>query len=163
MITRTYDGHEEYIISGNNSISLNGNLIFIALIGCISLSIALGFLFKGYWIILPFAGLEMILLAVMLLYCCHNNSMYEKIQIYEDKVNISSKYRKNKGFFEVNKYWASVVLNKPKLKGHPHRLFVRYKGREMEIGVMLEDKERLELAAMLNTSFKKGINNALFE
>ena len=163
MITRNFNDCEEYIISGNNSISLNGNLIFIALIGCISLSIALGFLFKGYWIILPFAGLEMILLAVMLLYCCHNNSMYEKIQIYEDKVNISSKYRRNKGFFEVNKYWASVVLNKPKLKGYPHRLFVRYKGREMEIGVMLEDKERLELAAMLNTSFKKGINNALFE
>jgi len=163
MIIRNFDGCEEYIISGNNSISLNGSLIFITLIGCISLSIALGFLFKGYWIILPFAGLEMILLAVMLLYCCHNNSMYEKIQIYEDKVNISSKYRRNKGFFEVNKYWASVVLNKPKLKGYPHRLFVRYKGREMEIGVMLEDKERLELAAMLNTSFKKGINNALFK
>ena len=144
-------------------ISYTGSLIFIIIISFISLAIALGFLFQGYWIILPFAGLEMIFLAVMLLYCCHNNSMYEKIQIYEDKVNISSKYRKNKGFFEVNKYWASIVLNKPKLKGHPHRLFVRYKGREMEVGVMLEDKERLELAAMLNASFKKGINNALFE
>ena len=32
----------------------------------------------------------------------------------------------------------------------------------MEVGVMLEDKERLELAAMLNASFKKGINNALY-
>ena len=163
MITRKFDDCEEYIISGNHSISYTGSLIFIIIVSFISLAIALGFLFQGYWIILPFAGLEMIFLAVMLLYCCHNNSMYEKIQIYEDKVNISSKYRKNKGFFEVNKYWASIVLNKPKLKGHPHRLFVRYKGREMEVGVMLEDKERLELAAMLNASFKKGINNALFE
>jgi hypothetical protein len=32
----------------------------------------------------------------------------------------------------------------------------------MEIGVMLEDKERLELAEMLNTSFRKGINNEIF-
>jgi len=162
MITRTYDGHEEYIISGNNSLSFHGSIIFISLISCISLFIALGFTIKGYWIILPFAGLEMIFLAVMLLYCCHNNSMYEKIQIFEDKVNISSKYRKNKGFFEVNKYWASLVLTKPKLRGYPHKLYVRYKGREMEIGVMLEDKERLELAEMLNTSFRKGINNEIF-
>lgn len=162
MITRKFDDCEEYIISGNNSISLAGSLVFITIISFVSIIIALGFLFQGYWIILPFAGLEMIFLAVMLLYCCHNNSMCEKIQIYEDKVNISSQYRKNKGVFEVNKYWASIILNKPKLKGHPHKLFVRYKGREMEVGVMLEDKERLELAAMLNASFKKGINNALY-
>jgi uncharacterized membrane protein len=155
MIAKKIDGCEEYIISGNNSLSFRDSVIFISLISFISLSIAIGFSYKGYWVILPFAGVEMILLAVMLLYCCHNNSMCEKIQIFEDKVNISSKYRKNKGFFEVNKYWSSIVLSKPKLRGHPHRLFIRYKGREMEIGVMLEDKERLKLAAMLNTSLKK--------
>ncbi|MAZ79139.1 MAG: hypothetical protein CMD72_00105 [Gammaproteobacteria bacterium] len=157
MIIKKIEDCEEYLISGNNSLSLRGSLIFISIISFISLFIAISFMFKGYWVILPFAGIEMILLAVMLLYCCHNNSMCERIRIFEDKVNISSKYRKNKGFFEVNKYWASVVLSKPKYKGYPHRLFIRYKGKEMEIGVMLEDKERLKLAAMLNTSLKKGI------
>ena len=96
MITRRVCECEEFIISGNNSLSLQGNVVFIFFIALISLTIAALFLLKGYWIILPFAGFEMILLAVVLLYCCHNNSLYEKIQIFEDTVNISSKYRQNR-------------------------------------------------------------------
>ena len=156
MITRRICECEEFIISGNNSLSLQGNVVFIFFIALISLTIAALFLLKGYWIILPFAGFEMILLAVVLLYCCHNNSLYEKIQIFDETVNISSKYRQNRGKFKVNKYWASVILSKPKLKGHSHRLFIRYKGREMEVGVMLKDEERLKLARMLNDSLNKN-------
>ena len=155
MIRRRFEEFEEYIISGNNSLSLQGNMVFVFFLSLISLTIAYLFLLKGYWIILPFAGFEMILLAVMLLYCCHNNSLYERIQIFDDKVNISSKYSKNRGNFEVNKYWASVILSKPRINGHPHRLLIRYKGREMEIGVMLKDAERIKLAAMLNDSLKR--------
>ena len=156
MITRRVEECEEYIISGNNSLSFQGNILFIVLIGLISMTIAALFLLKGYWFILPFAGFEMILLAIVLLYCCHNNSLYEKIQIFDETVNISSKYRQNRGKFKVNKYWASVILSKPKLKGHSHRLFIRYKGREMEVGVMLKDEERLKLARMLNDSLNKN-------
>ena len=156
MITRRICECEEFIISGNNSLSLQGNIVFIFFIALMSLTIAALFLLKGYWIILPFAGFEMILLAVVLLYCCHNNSLYEKIQIFDETVNISSKYRQNRGKFKVNKYWASVILSKPKLKGHSHKLFIRYKGREMEVGVMLKDEERLKLARMLNDSLNKN-------
>lgn len=156
MITRRICECEEFIISGNNSLSLQGNIVFIFFIALMSLTIAALFLLKGYWIILPFAGFEMILLAVVLLYCCHNNSLYEKIQIFEDTVNISSKYRQNRGEFKVKKYWASVILSKPKLKGHSHKLFIRSKGREMEVGIMLEDAERLKLARMLNDSLSKN-------
>ena len=56
---------------------------------------------------------------------------------------------RSKKEFDCNKYWAKFVLDKPRINGYPHKLLLRSAGREMVIGALLTDDERIKLANML--------------
>jgi len=140
---------KEFIIKPNNSLSWQGNKIFFFIFFFVSLIIAFAFAYSGMWLILPFAGFEMILLGSALTYCYIKNSQYEIVTIDDNRVSVSRINMRNKKVFGCDKYWAKFILNKPSFKGHPHKLVLRSSGREMEIGSLLTDKERIKLAGML--------------
>ena len=91
----------------------------------------------------------MILLGSALTYCYIKNSQCEVVKIDENKVSVALIKMRNKKVFNCNRYWAKFVLNKPRLSGYPHKLVLRSAGREMEIGALLTDEERIKLAKML--------------
>ena len=111
--------------------------------------IAISFAMVGMWMILPFAGLEMLLLGSALTYCYVKNSQCEIVKIDEKKVSVALINMRSKKVFDCNKYWAQFVLDKPRINGYPHKLLLRSAGREMEIGALLTDDERIKLANML--------------
>jgi len=140
---------KEFIIKPNSSLSWKGNKIFFFILFFLSFVIAFSFAMAGMWLIIPFTGLEMILLGAALAYCYIKNSQYEVVKIDDDNVSVSLIKLRTKKVFGCKKYWAKFVLNKPRLRGYPHKLVLRSAGREMEIGALLTDDERIKLAAML--------------
>ena len=146
---------KEFIIKPNNSLSWKGNKIFFFMLFFISFVIAFSFAMAGMWLILPFAGLEMILLGSALTFCYIKNSQCEIVKIDERNVSVSLIKSRNRKVFGCNKYWAKFILNKPRLKGYPHKLVLRSAGREMEIGALLTDKERITLAGMLKKNVEQ--------
>ena len=146
---------KEFIIKPNNSLSWRGNKIFFFMLFFISFVIAFSFAMAGMWLILPFAGLEMILLGSALTFCYIKNSQCEIVKIDEKNVSVSLIKSRNKKVFGCSKYWAKFILNKPRLKGYPHKLVLRSAGREMEIGALLTDEERIKLAGMLKKNVEQ--------
>ena len=146
---------KEFIIKPNNSLSWKGNKIFFFMLFFISFVIAFSFAMAGMWLILPFAGLEMILLGSALTYCYIKNSQCEIVKIDEKNVSVSLIKSRNKKVFDCNKYWAKFILNKPRLRGYPNKLVLRSAGREMEIGALLTDEERIKLAGMLKKNVEQ--------
>ena len=146
---------KEFIIKPNNSLSWKGNKIFFLMLFFISFVIAFSFAMAGMWLILPFAGLEMILLGSALTFCYIKNSQCEIVKIDENNVSVSLIKSRNKKVFGCSKYWAKFILNKPRLKGYPHKLVLRSAGREMEIGALLTDEERIKLAGMLKKNVEQ--------
>ena len=146
---------KEFIIKPNNSLSWNGNKIFFFILFFISFVIAFSFAMAGMWLILPFAGLEMILLGSALTFCYIKNSQCEIVKIDENNVSVSLIKSRNKKVFGCSKYWAKFILNKPHLRGYPHKLVLRSAGREMEIGALLTDEERIKLAGMLKKNVEQ--------
>ena len=140
---------KEFIIRPNSSLSWKGNKIFFFLLFFVSFIIAFSFAMVGMWVIVPFTGIEMILLGSALTYCYIKNSQCEVVKIDENKVSVALIKMRNKKVFNCNRYWAKFVLNKPRLSGYPHKLVLRSAGREMEIGALLTDEERIKLAKML--------------
>tara|TARA_B100001094_G_C17713953_1_gene568685 strand:+ start:89 stop:418 length:330 start_codon:yes stop_codon:yes gene_type:complete len=106
----------------------------------------------GMWMILPFTGLEMLLLGSALTYCYIKNSQCEIVKIDENKVSVALIKMRSKKVFDCDKYWAKFVLDKPRVNGYPHKLLLRSAGREMEIGALLTDAERIKLAKMLRSN-----------
>ena len=71
MINVEYNrqSHEgRIVLQPNRSISWRANRIFLLLIALITILIASAFALLGAWLILPFAGIEILLLASLLWY-----------------------------------------------------------------------------------------------
>ena len=149
MIQYTEGDFKEFIIRPNSSLSWRGNKIFFFMLFFVSFILAISFAMVGMWMILPFAGLEMLLLGSALTYCYVKNSQCEIVKIDEKKVSVALINMRSKKVFDCNKYWAQFVLDKPRINGYPHKLLLRSAGREMEIGALLTDDERIKLANML--------------
>ena len=128
----------------NNSLSSTGRLHVFAFIFVVSVGIAAAFAYFGAWLILPFAGLEMLVLYLAFRYIERHAADYELIEIDGDRVKVERFEAGCTRSQAFSRYWARVVVSED-----GSRLALRSHGREFEIGRTLSDAQRLELAQAL--------------
>lgn len=128
-------------------------LVFFALV-IISFGIAGTFALMGYWIVFPFAGLEMAVLGVALYLCAIRTTRCEVIRVENDTVEVIVGRHRPERRYRFNRHWAQVILNPPKAWGHPSHLLLRSHGRELEVGSCLNNEERQQLAKALEGSLR---------
>lgn len=110
--------------------------------------VAIVFAFQGYWLVLPFAGLEIGLLAWALETLRARENNYEVLTIDGDSVVLEWRQGKESGRREMNRRWLQVQCECVS-PGRDCHLSVRSHGRETEVGLYLSDEARLNLAATL--------------
>ena len=84
----------------NASLSWRGNLWFITSISVLALLISLSFSLIGAYVILPFYGLEILVLFISCYYLCRRNLRQEVITFSEQSVIIE------KGTGQPQQYWC---------------------------------------------------------
>jgi Integral membrane protein len=124
-------------------------------IAAVTLLIATAFSWLGYWLILPFAGLEIGVLAWAFDALGRRADDYESLCICGDEILIERRQGKHLERRALNCQWAKLVLvgSRP---GCKVRLALRSYGQETELGAYLTDEARLELAKALQTWLKTG-------
>lgn len=115
----------------------------------ISFGIAGMFALQGLWLILPFAGLEILALTIGLYMCSLRCRDQEVITIGDNLVTIEKGRQKPKEAWQFERTWVNLELVKSPLQGHPSKLFIRSKGKETEIGRCLTNDERKSLSESL--------------
>ena len=100
----------------------------------------------GAWLVLPFAGAEMALVAVALYLSCRWSCQGERISVDRDSVQVE---RRRAECHRFQRAWARVVVVRDPRGWYPSRVYLRSHGRALEIGSRLVEEERLELAAEL--------------
>jgi uncharacterized membrane protein len=123
----------------NNSLSRlerHGAFCFIC---AVSLTIALGFAAFGAWLVLPFAGLEMVVLYVAFRVIEKHAGDYEYVEISGDRVRVEVCEGGQVRRMEFDRHWAQVVSGE---RANGHRLALRSHGREAELGRHMTDAER---------------------
>lgn len=123
----------------NNSLSSTGRLLVFGFIFAVSIGIAAGFALLGAWLILPFAGAEMLVLWLAFRYIDRRAGDFERIAIVGDRVEIEICEAGRRKSYELNRLWAQLV------SGDGERLALRSHGREVEIGRYLDDEQRCAL------------------
>ena len=147
----------QFVIERNQSLSWKGNKVFIFFLAVLTLGIAVVFAFQGLWLILPFAGIEVVALTIGL-YCCNLRCRdKEVITIDTEKVLVEEGRRKPNNCWSFNRAWLYVELISPKAHGHPSQLKLRSKGKEIEVGKCLTDNERKSLAKTLASVLEKQL------
>ena len=128
----------------NNSLSSTRRFLVFVFIFVVSVGIASAFAYFGAWLILPFAGLEMLVLYLAFRYVERHAADYELIEIDGDQVKIEWFEGGNTRSETLSRHWARVVVDRG-----GSRLALRSHGRELEIGSGMSDAQRLELAQAL--------------
>jgi len=136
----------QFIVERNQSLSWGGNKQFILVTAVLTLGIAVIFAMQGMWLILPFAGFEILALTTGLYLCKLHCREREVITIDRVKVFIESGRSKPKVRWKFDRAWLNVELKKSAIHGYPSRLLFTSKGETIEVGKCLTNKERESLA-----------------
>ena len=142
----------ERVARRNNSLSSGSRLLAFAFIFVVSVGIAIAFAAFGAWPILPFAGLEMLVLYLAFRYIERHSADYESITIDGDTVRVELSEAGCTRSRTFSRYWAQVVVNPD-----GSRLALRSHGRELEIGRYMIDEQRLELARALERRLRGAV------
>lgn len=111
-------------------------------------AIAAAFSAMGYWLTLPFAGLEMGVLAWAFGSMNRRRGDYESLEVVGDELLVESRRDGQIEHGRFNRYWAQLIAYRDTRSGHV-RLALRSYGRETEIGLFLNDEDRLQLGGSL--------------
>jgi uncharacterized membrane protein len=122
---------------------------FYAGIFIVSMGIAIAFAMKGAWLILPFAGLEMLVLGIALYVVAQRAASWQEIAIDVDSIRVVDHSAKRVQKLSFQRAWVRVVLKEAAISGHPSRLLLGSHGRNVEIGNCLNEEEKRHLVVEL--------------
>lgn len=144
-----------FVLRPNRSLSWRGTLLFFALMATLSLSIAIGFSLLGFWVILPFAGAEVMALGICLYSVARRCSQCEVISISESSVCIEKGIRHPSLRWELPRPWAQVNLIANACRSRRSQLFIGAYGKRIAIGDFLDEAERQRLAVELKRELSR--------
>jgi uncharacterized membrane protein len=104
---------------------------------------------RGFWPVLPFAGLEMALLGWALHTSMARRHHRETITVTESDVSVELRDPRHCVQHVFPRHWAQVKLRRPASRLHPSRLTIESHGRQCELGSFLTEAERRGLALQL--------------
>jgi uncharacterized membrane protein len=104
---------------------------------------------RGWWPVLPFAGLEMLLLGAVLWHSLRRRYCLEVITITDERIEIDSQKPQGLSRAVFPRHWAQVKLQRAASPLHPSRLLIVSHGRSFEVGSFLTEEDRRGLAARL--------------
>jgi uncharacterized membrane protein len=158
MVSSTVDSKRNWriVIRPNRSLSTRQLQIAFAVIALVCLGIASVFAAFGLWPILPFAGAEVIVVGIGLYLSALGGRETEVVSVASDKVAVEKEGRCARRRWELSRAWLQIRLLSPHIRWYPSRLVIRSHGKEVELGVFLNEEERRQLAGELRCAVRDG-------
>jgi uncharacterized membrane protein len=136
-------------LSPNCSLTPRGAVAFVGSLAVIVFAVAVFFASRGLWPILPFAGLEVGLLAWAVRSSLRAGAEREFIVVSDASVVVEHRGARGSRRTVFPRHWAKVKLRDPLPSPHPSRLTIESHGRACEVGRFLTEDERRALARRL--------------
>jgi uncharacterized membrane protein len=136
------------ILKRNCSMSPKALAGVFAALALVTLAIGAGFALVGAWLVLPFAGLEVLLLGAAYLAYARHAADYERLEIEPGDLRVE--------VAQANRVARYRLVN-AKVSVEDGRVVVRDAKEELEVGRYLGAEARVELAAELQKRLIRGI------
>ena len=153
-LTNENDLKTTIMVMPNRAMPWQHIMMIYLLVSGVTISIAFSFFTQGLTLILPFAGLELLALGVVLYISAWRSNIKEVVNVTEEKIRIEIGRDVPEKIYELDKAWANIVLERSWNNWYPSRLLLRSHGRQLEIGKFLNEQERQFLAIELNKAIK---------
>ena len=153
---RTVGGECGYALAArrNNSLTSFNRTIAFGFIAVVSLSIATAFACLGAWLILPFAGIEVLVLYWAWRWVGRHARDYELVTITGDVVEIEVADVERVQRFRFNRCWTQVISSPDGAS-----FALRSQGRQIEFGRHLTNEERLRAAGAIRQQLRQRLRD----
>jgi len=138
-------------LAPNKSSSINENLVFFGFLSLICLTFGIGFFFIGATMILPFAGIEV--LALILILRINRKWLNQKQALHLDKLYVKIEKDDKKMIFD--RFLSKFFVEKNNSK---KVIYLKSSNQKIEIGSFLNEEEKEELIDLL----KKKVSDLNF-
>lgn len=138
----------------NRSLTPHGMMFLLAGLNVIVLTVGVGFTLVGAWPILPFAGLEMVLVSAVVYRLWRHSDDHEAIEIERDRVRVKRRRGSWEWSADFQRYWTQVRLE-PRRGRQPSRLKLGSHGRYVTIAADVNEDERVSLSSALKTALRE--------
>lgn len=147
MIRQTLAG-QAWVAQPNRALSPAQTRTLLLAAAGISGGIATGFAIAGAWPVLPFAGIEIGALWAALHHLRRHADDEESLELTERQVILTRNIAGHRERHEFIRYWTRLRIDRPPDPGDG-RLYLRSHGCEVEIGRLLTDAQKQDLAVEL--------------
>jgi len=130
----------------NRSLDARGRRVFLALMAVTAMGVSAFAAAIGAWPVMPFAGLEVALLAIAFHVIALHDGDFERLEIDAGEVKVESRDARSLTRLTANGAWARLVVDE---RGERCTLGLAYAGRTVPLGMLLTDEGRRDLARRL--------------
>ena len=113
------------------------------------LGVAVAWALRGYWLILPFAGLELAVLGIALAITVHRGRYRETVRFGQRFVRVRRGYAGRQEHVEFPRSWTRAWIEPGASPALPGRLFLGAGGASCELAACLTEEERQSLCRRL--------------
>lgn len=139
---------KQILITRNHSLTNTQTGVVVGFLAMVLGSIAVMFYSQGAWLILPFAGLELLAVTAGFYACIRHNNDYELIEVDDTIIRVKRSIARCEQDFKFQTHWTKVLLEITE-GWYPSKLWMKSKGKQVELGGWLTDAERSQLAQRL--------------
>jgi uncharacterized membrane protein len=125
-------------------------LVFCSLVA-LAFGFGIAFALHGPWLILPFAGIEMLAVGCAFVVCGSRVGEYERVRIRPDAVTVEAVGRKGVVSHEFNPRWARLQVQK---RPQAVRIWLSQAGKRVELGRHLGFERRLAFCSEFDAALK---------
>ncbi len=138
----------------NQSASWNENLLLLLLLSIPMLAIAIGFALLGAWLILPFAGVELLALAAALYRACRRQQFREVITVSDDSICVDQGYHCPRHHWRFARASAGLSITTEQHTWNPPALRMHDCQASVQLGAFLNREDSLQLIALLRPEIR---------
>ena len=146
---KTGDSAPRIVIRPNSNFSGRGAFWLFVAMTLPVLAIAVAWALRGYWLILPFAGLELAVLGIALAITVHRGRYRETVRFGKRHVQVRRGYAGRLEHVEFPRPWTRAWIEPGARPALPGRLFLGAGGASCELAACLTEEERQSLCRRL--------------
>ena len=139
----------QIVLTPNRSMSWRGNQYFILSLLLLSGGIGVGFALLGAWVILPFAGLEILMLSGSLYYVSWKLNYRQVIKLTHDRLTIEKGYYSPKKIWQFKREDAALTIEPQQHPWDTPTIRLQHKHEVIVIGEFLSQADHKHLVASL--------------
>jgi len=164
LVTTSTDDESTLItLLPNRSASWGQTRVLLVLLGAFVLLVGLAWSLAGAWVILPFAGLEVLLLVYFLHKVSYQTYRKELIRIERDRVTVSRGVYYPQHQWQLQRPGTYLAVTRPHRPLEELRLSLADDHARCEIGMFLNQQDREQARALLLAAGLPEVSNRWWE